>query len=113
MKILSKIKYVLVLAFPSVAFAQLAYDVKSILRAAMDFLNKQLIPMTITLALIYALYAGIKFIRSGSESGDQEDAKQQLMWAIIGLFVIVSVWGLVAFVSKSLNVGVGGTLRPR
>lgn len=61
------------------------------------------------LAFVAFLLSIINFLwkrRSGDGKG-LEEAKSMLGWTIIGLFVMVSVWGLVAFIQGAL--GVGGT----
>ncbi|MFT6829799.1 MAG: hypothetical protein ACJAV6_000636, partial [Candidatus Paceibacteria bacterium] len=40
----------------------------------------------------------------------RNEKKQQIFWGIIGLFVIVSIWGLVAVVGRSFGLFAGGTL---
>jgi hypothetical protein len=48
-----------------------------------------------------------RFIRS-TESGKTEKTKNLLIWGVIGLFVLVSIWGIVVVVRREF--GWGGTL---
>ncbi|MCK5021815.1 MAG: hypothetical protein KAR54_01020 [Candidatus Pacebacteria bacterium] len=45
----------------------------------------------------------MKFLQSSGS--DKEDAKQQMIWGIVILFVMVSVWGLVDLLTKTFMSG--------
>ena len=47
--------------------------------------------------------------KAGDEKG-REEGKSRMIWGIIGLFVIVSMWGLVRFVGETLGVDPGGDI---
>lgn len=53
--------------------------------------------------LVFALGIG-RFIRS-TESGKLEKTKNLVIWGVIGIFVLVSVWGIVAVVRGELGWG--------
>lgn len=65
-----------------------------------------LFPIIFALALLAFMWGAAKFIfNAGSESGRQE-GKKIMIWGIIGLFVLVSIWGIVRFIQNE----VGGSL---
>lgn len=66
-------------------------------------------PLLISFAVVYFAWQVIQYTIAGDE-GKKENAKWGIIYGIIGLFVIVAVWGLVKFVSESLGVDVGGTI---
>ncbi len=67
-----------------------------------------LMPILITLAVVYFIWGMVQFIgKSGSEEGRTE-GRQRMIWGVVGIFVIVSVWGLVGFINSSFDVGFGG-----
>jgi len=77
-----------VLAAPQTTFAGLINEtiIKGILGP--------LVPLLISLAVVIFLYGVIVLIFS--EGGEKkEEGKQYMLWGIIGIFVMVSVWGLV------------------
>jgi hypothetical protein len=49
------------------------------------------------------MYGVIKYVIAGDVK-DKEEGKKFLMWGLIGLFVMVSVWGIVALVSNTLGL---------
>jgi hypothetical protein len=72
-------------------------------------LINQIIPILIAGALAYFIYGVIKFVIS-TDSDDKESARKVVVQGIIGLFVIVSVWGLVGVVQTTFGIGTGGSL---
>lgn len=51
-----------------------------------------------TVALIFIILSGIKFIRSGGDPKESEGAKQTMTYAIIGLIIIVLAAAIVNFI---------------
>ncbi len=101
---MKKIFLSLVSFMPVVTFA---VGLEGILDRIGDLLNKAL-PILISFAVVYFAW---KVIQYTIADGDKKDeAKWGIIYGVIGLFVIVAVWGLVMFVSESLGVDVGGTI---
>lgn len=61
----------------------------------------------ISLTVVVILIGGFKMISSEEK---REEGKQTLMYGIIGLAVMVSVWGIVNIVIKTLGIGGGSPL---
>lgn len=59
-----------------------------------DGLIVRLIPMLVSLAVLLFLWGVLKYVFAKSD-GDKKDARNFMIWGIVGLFVMVSVWGLV------------------
>jgi len=71
-----------------------------------------LIPITIALALLFFLWGLVMFIKNSGDSAAREEGKQKMFWGVVALFVMVSVWGLVTFLGKTLGIESGGSLTP-
>lgn len=98
----------LTLFTPAFSFAATPTTFKGLVEVFVNLINK-LIPLVVALALLVFFYGILKFIFSLS-SNDKTDGKKAMFWGIIGLFVMVSVWGLVNVVSKSFfDIGTGNT----
>lgn len=67
-----------------------------------------IIPILITFAVIWVIVGVIKYATADGEE-DQTKARKMILHAIIALFVIVSIWGLVAILGRTFGVGQGGT----
>jgi hypothetical protein len=64
---------------------------------------KSLMPILVGIAVVYFIWKVIQYTMAGDE-GKKEEAKLGIFWGIIGLFVIISVWGLVYFLQDSLGI---------
>jgi len=51
------------------------------------------IPVLITLALVMFMWTALRYVMQASEGGGE--VRGQLAWALISLFVLFTVWGLV------------------
>ena len=106
MKKILKTATVIGSALPFLAFAQTTF--RSILGTIGNLINT-LIPILIAAALAWFIYGVIKFITSKDGDGKKE-ARGIVINGIIGLFIIVSVWGLIGVIQTSFGVGTGGNL---
>lgn len=61
-----------------------------------------LIPLIGTLALLAVLWNAFQFIKA--EGKDKAEVRNRMLWGIFGLFVIVSVWGLVGVLSNTFRL---------
>jgi hypothetical protein len=70
-----------------------------------NIVGGSLATLLMTVAFIAFLAAVINFIikRRDGKAG-LEDAKNMLAWSVVGLFVMVSIWGLVNFLAVALTV---------
>lgn len=80
-------------ALPFAASAQGITDVWSIFGFINRILNTAL-PLIIAAAVVYFIYGIAKYVMSGSDDA-KAAAKDKIIYGIVGLFVMVSVWGLV------------------
>ena len=73
------------------------------------------IPLAFALALLAFFYGIAKYIfRIGGDADAAEDGKRIMLWGIIALFVIASVWGIVQFLRDELDVSnTDSTTAPR
>ena len=60
-----------------------------------------LVPILISLAVLFFLWGVFKYIK-GDAAAKAEGAKNTL-WGIIGIFVMVSVWGLVRILTSTFG----------
>jgi hypothetical protein len=58
-------------------------------------INKTVIPFFITLAIAVFIYGVVKFIMNAENEEERKKGKNFMIYGIISLFVIVSIWGLV------------------
>jgi hypothetical protein len=71
-----------------------------------------LIPFVIGLALLSFLWGVLKYATAKDEE-EQKKSKGFMLYGIIGLFVMVSVWGLVNLLGDTLNLSNATPTAPR
>ncbi len=97
-------------SMPLAAFAATtqAASAVTILNTIMGLL-KTAIPVLITLAVVYFIWGVIQYTVSTDEEAKKK-AKGGIIQGLIGLFVIVSFWGIIAVFSNTFGVGTGADL---
>ncbi len=98
------------LVFPVVAFAQQVVpgaggnvvDADSLFGKVNSILNA-IIPILISVAVVWLIYAIVRYVVAGDEDGKKE-GKKHMIWGIIGLFVILSIWGLVNILVQTFRL---------
>jgi hypothetical protein len=63
-----------------------------------------LIPIAFTLCLIYFSWGVAQYIKNSDSAKASEQAKNVMVWGLVGLFVAVSIWGLVALLKDELDI---------
>jgi hypothetical protein len=89
---------------PVLAFAQFG-QVDDFVGNIIEFINGPLITFVFALILFFFIWSVFKFFVLGRErEADREEGKQYMIWAIIGLVIAVSVWGLVNLFAGGLGL---------
>ena len=101
MKIIKKLIPFGLMAMP---FAAGAVESANDLFNLVEEILGKLAPMLIAVAVIILLVAIVNYIRAGEEEEKREKAKSLMIYGIIGLFVMISLWGLVAILSGTFNL---------
>jgi len=66
-------------------------------------------PILSGIALLVFFWGLVKFIFHAGDEEKRSEGKKFMMWAIIGIFVLVSIWGIIFFLSRSFGTGLGGS----
>ncbi len=66
------------------------------------FLNA-LVPMVITIAILYFFWGLVSYMMKVGEK--REEAIQQMIWGVIAIFVMVSIWGVIKLLQATFKVG--------
>lgn len=53
-----------------------------------------LITLMIAVAVVFFIYGVVEFIGAANNEEARTKGKQHMVWGIIGLFIMVSVWGI-------------------
>lgn len=98
-------KVIALLGTMGLPFIALAQTIQGVLSNISNILNL-LTPILITVAVLYFFWGLIEYIRGGTE--EKEKGRSTMVWGIIALFVMVSVFGLIQLVGNTLGIRQGG-----
>jgi predicted membrane channel-forming protein YqfA (hemolysin III family) len=85
--------------------AQAAGTLGYILCIAGNILNT-LIPILIVLGVVYFIWGVLQYVISADEEAKKK-GKDHMIWGIIGLVVIVALWGLVSVLTTTFGLNSG------
>lgn len=112
----NKAKYFFLFMFyvaPSLAFAQGEPDacsapienISSLLNLVGCIIRSAVIPLLITLAVIVFIVGVLKYIAGADDSAKREDGRKFMIYGIVALFVMISIWGLVGILQGTFGLG--------
>lgn len=90
---------------PLVASAQTFQAILNTIRTLVD----QLIPLFLALALLAFFWGLIVYIWKSGDAEGQERGKNVMIAGIVGLFVMVAIWGIVRIIANTFNITTGET----
>lgn len=61
------------------------------------------IPLIFTFAFLFFLWNVLRFMRSSADK-DKQEAKERMWWGIVALFIMLSIWGIIAILSGTLGI---------
>jgi hypothetical protein len=86
-----------------------AATVGSVIDNLQGILNA-LIPLLMVAAFVVFLWGVVKFILAGGDEEKRKSAKNFIIYGLIGLFVMVAVWGIIKLVAGTFGVQEGGDI---
>ena len=90
---------------PVFAFAQTLTDINTVAQKATN-IGDLIIKIAISIAVLWIIVSVVKYLVLGAD--DEEARKkggQSILYGVIGLFVILSIWGLVFLLTNSFKFG--------
>lgn len=88
-------------------FVALAQNLQSVFSTIQNLLNL-IIPILITLAVVLFFWGLARYIWSAG-GDEKEGGKQIMIWGLVALFVMVSVWGILGLFGSTFNIQQGGS----
>ena len=101
----NKIKTILLFGsfvLPSLSYAAVLGGTTAFAEQADELITTYLIPIAFSLALLFFFWGVALYIRSaGSE---KEEGRNIMVWGVVALFVMSSIWGLVNFIRGEVGL---------
>ena len=92
--------YISLLLVPSIAFAQTGLN--TVIEKVGGLINS-IVPLIIAIAVIGFLWGLAMFIFKAGNDEEQKKARSIMIWGILAIFVMVSVWGLVSVLQSTFS----------
>lgn len=94
----------MIVAWSSPIFASAA-GLSNLIDASFGIVTGVLTPLAFALCLFYFFWGMAKYVRTGASSPDAaKEGKNIMIWGVVGLFVAVTIWGIVSFIRGELRV---------
>jgi len=106
---MNKVILALLALAPTFAFAQNLGNLDTLLDSIGQLIGTAL-PIVVALALLAFFWGLVKYIFAQGNEESKADAKKIMIWGLVALFVMVSVWGLVRFIGEAVGVDQGGDI---
>jgi hypothetical protein len=103
---MKKIVYGALALVPALGFAQTQESLGS-LTGIVQFISKTvsaLIPIFFGLAIVYFFWGLVKYIRSAGDPKAAADGKSIMIWGVIAIAVMASIWGLVGWLGGLFGI---------
>jgi hypothetical protein len=88
---------------PTLAFAQDLGAFQTLVDS-IGTIVQSLTPIVVALALLYFFWGLAKFILAAGNEVDRAKGRDIMIWGIVALFVMISVWGIVNLLDESLGL---------
>jgi hypothetical protein len=93
---------------PIISFAALD-GLESLLKSMANLINLTF-PVLIGLSTIFFFWGVAQFIlHEAGNDKTREDGKKKMLWGIIALFVMVSIFGILNWIGDAVGIDVGGS----
>ena len=102
---MKKIIAVVAVLLPSVAMAQTTIVDANSLTNKLTNLGNTFIGILIALAVIFIIWHAVMFILKAGDPEVRKTHRDGIIWGIVGLAIILSIWGLVAIIRNTFNTG--------
>jgi hypothetical protein len=89
---------------PTAAFAQITGQINTVDTAVTKFgvIGNTVISILITISVIWIIVHVVRYLIAGGEE-ERKKGGMAILWGIVGLFVILSIWGLVNILTNTFS----------
>ena len=88
---------------PMIIYGAPLDNTKAFFTEAKNIITEVLIPLVFSLALLFFFWGVAKYIWSAGDA--KEEGKKIMVWGVISLFVMSSIWGIITVLKSDLGIG--------
>ena len=66
-------------------------------------LGQSIIPFLAVVAFLIFILGVARFIRASGDDKDFDDKKKFLIWGVVGMFVMFTIWGIITFLKSEFG----------
>lgn len=71
-----------------------------------------LVPLLVAIAVVVFIVGVLRYVTAGESEDKRANARNLMIYGIIAIFVIVSIWGLVAILQQITGTSTGTAISP-
>ncbi len=98
-------------ALPVLALAQGFNNLENAFDSIIRLLNSYIVPLIVAVAGVYFMWGLVKYVTSQDKEEERTAARNMMVYGIIVLFVMISVWSLVNILVGTFNTGNNNEVR--
>lgn len=68
-------------------------------------INRYVIPLMITIAIAMFIFGIVRYIAKAENQAEHKKMRDFILWSLLAIFIILSVWAILYFVANSLQLG--------
>ncbi len=79
--------------------------VNGILPRIVDNIVLPLVQLLLAVTTVVFLWGLIGFFKNGDDADARTTARNHILWGVVGLFIMISVYGIIRFVANTVGQG--------
>ncbi len=103
---MKKFIYPSLLIIPSLTFAQSLGNLTQLVSSLKTLVNN-ILPLLLAVAVMYFFWGLVTFIRSAGDPKKVDEGKSIMIWGILALFIMISLWGILNWLATTTSLGGG------
>ena len=104
----NKIKKLIPLSVGFLPMLAMAMTVQDLIDSLGSIFNA-IIPLLMVAATVFFLWGVLQFVTSGGDDEKRKEGRDHIIYGLIGLFIMVAVWGLVGAIQGTFSLTETGT----
>jgi len=101
---MNKTQVTILFTFLAIPFISFADEVDNFIANVSREILNPIVELLFVLALLFFTWGVFKFVANPDAPAERETGKQNMIWGVVGMFVMVGAYGLIWFLRNSLGI---------